>query len=154
MSLLLKHAAVWITLPHHLTPLVCKHCTINSNKNLKDARFLLYNARLNSNHNKNRMGDLLTQLQDEVYMMSELFGVSVGVLQRDAPALPLMEPIDPERSARREEFVKTAKGILITENCTRDYLPSSSPSNSLPLFCSFFNTSSFSTSLSTCHSLP
>ena len=58
------------------------------------------------------MGDLLTQLQDEVYMISSLFGVSLGVLQRDAPALPLMEPVDPALSVRREEFVKTSKGIL------------------------------------------
>jgi hypothetical protein len=58
------------------------------------------------------MGDLLTQLQDEVYMMSDLLGVSVGVLQRDAPALPLMEPVDAEINVRREEFIKVAKGIL------------------------------------------
>ena len=58
------------------------------------------------------MGDLLTQLQDEVYLMSDLFGISIGVLQRDAPALPLMEPIDPERLAKRDEFVKTSKDIL------------------------------------------
>eukprot|EP00026_Physarum_polycephalum_P019890 Phypoly_transcript_22130.p1 GENE.Phypoly_transcript_22130~~Phypoly_transcript_22130.p1 ORF type:complete len:159 (+),score=22.63 Phypoly_transcript_22130:45-479(+) len=55
------------------------------------------------------MGDLLTQLQDEVYMMSDLFGVSVGVLQRDAPALPLMDPVDPERMMKRDEFVKLSK---------------------------------------------
>lgn len=61
-------------------------------------------------HQTHFMGDLLTQLQDEVYMMSDLFGIAVGVLQRDAPALPLMEPIDPERIMRRDEFVKTAKG--------------------------------------------
>lgn len=56
------------------------------------------------------MGDLLTQLQDEVYMMSDLFGISIGVLQRDAPPLPLMDPMDPAKAQQREEFVKNAKG--------------------------------------------
>ncbi len=82
------------------------------------------------------MGDLLTQLQDEVYMMSDLFGISIGVLQRDAPAIPLMNhssstsaPIgggvaagappggndnqanaEKERALKREEFNKVAKG--------------------------------------------
>jgi len=60
------------------------------------------------------MGDLLTQLQDEVYLMSDMFGISVGVLQRDAPALPLMEPMDPERLAKRDEFVKTAKEMALS----------------------------------------
>ena len=35
------------------------------------------------------------------------------MLQRDAPALPLMEPIEPERLAKRDEFVKTSKESLI-----------------------------------------
>lgn len=48
--------------------------------------------------------DLLTQLQDEVCHLSELFGMYIGVLQRDAPPVPVLNPSDPAYLAAKDAF--------------------------------------------------